>query len=136
MWVRDANRDASDRVRWTELGRQFRGDARHLADVSGLLVSVRAECRARTMLYVPPRRKGAPAVVVVPAVAEPDAVNRMVAVALGIHLEGPRRYTVYADGPPAQLHARHRRANVFASAFLRGGTTVEADADRLGRRAG
>ena len=117
----------ADQVQWVDLGRTFAGDARKLADIIRLSVVRDDELGSRTMLYVPPRRAGGRGLVSVSARASAGQVNRMVAVAAGLHLSGELRYSLYQDGVLlGPTRERHRRANVFAQCFLRAAVRTQA----------
>ena len=110
------------------LARRFRRDAGRLADAAGLVIMAR-DVRPRTLLYVPPRRPEDIGAAVLPAGADGHVRDIMVAVAVGLHLDGSGLPAVYLDGTVAgEDDTRHRAAHAFARAFMTAALAPDVDA--------
>lgn len=112
------------------LARRFSRDAGRLADAAGVVIMAR-DLRPRTLLYAPPRRPGDLGAAVLPAGTDSHVRAVMVAVAVGLHLDGSALPAVYLDGTVAGADERHRAAHAFARAFVT--AALAPDIDHRGR---
>lgn len=109
------------------LAHRFDGDARRMAHANRLLVLPSEGLRPRTLLYEPPPFPGGTGAAVLPSGAPQHVTDAMLAVAVGLHLDGTLHPTAYADGElVGPTMPRHRAAVAFARAFLRAAGALSA----------
>jgi hypothetical protein len=102
-----------------------------MADAAGVLILTR-DLEPRTLLYAPPMRPGGFAGVMLPA-GTPDPIAAvMIAVGVGLYLDGTPTPAAFADGEAVGGDTpRHRAAVDFARAFV--STALAPDIDARGR---
>ncbi len=89
-----------------------------MADVHRLLLRT-GKLRPRSLFYLPPRAHGQHGVAILPDVADAAVRASMVAVAVGLHLDGTLAPVLYIDGEfeaSPRLHAAHAFAKGFMEA--------------------
>lgn len=118
--------DKVDEVLGATLARRFAGNARRMAHAARLVIVHGRQLRPRTMLYEPPAAPGGNGVVALPMTASGPVEEAMIALAVGLHLDGTSRSVAYADGVlVGPTKSRHRAAVRFARGFL--GTSRSAE---------
>jgi hypothetical protein len=124
-----------DALLGARLARRFAGDARRLAHAARLLV-LTDDVRPRTLLYRPPPFAGGTGAVVLPDGTPSAVATAMLAVAVGLHLDGTPRPTSYAAGDLiGPTRPRHRAAVRFAHGFMRASSHLSTEIAPRDRRA-